>query len=68
MMKESRPSDSKLLNNVYPVLTELSILRVAFALLALIWAILSFKGCPRWGAMVALGFAICAVITIFIIM
>ena len=68
IMNEERPIDSELLNNIYPVLTELAILRVAFAVLALIWAIWSFKGRPRWGAMVALGFAICAVMTIFIIM
>ena len=68
MMKEGRPSDSELLNNVYPVLTELGLLRIAFAILALIWAVWSFKGRPRWGAMIALGFSICAVMTIFIIM
>lgn len=68
IMKEEGPIDSELLNNIYPVLTELGILRFAFALLALIWAIWSFKGRPRLVAMIALGFAICAVMTIFIIM
>ena len=68
IMKEERPIDSELLDNIYPVLTELGLLRVAFAVLALIWAIWSFKGRPRWAAMVALGFAICAMLTIFIIM
>jgi len=68
MMNEERPIDSELLNNIYPVLKELGILRVAFAVLAMIWAIWSFKGRPRWAAIVALGFAICAMMTVFIIM
>lgn len=68
LMKEERLIDSELLDNIYPVLTELGILRVAFAVLALIWAIWSFKGRPRWAAMVALGFAIGAVLTIFVVM
>jgi sterol desaturase/sphingolipid hydroxylase (fatty acid hydroxylase superfamily) len=68
IMKQERPIDSELLDSIYLVLTELGILRVAFAVLALIWAIWSFKGRPRWAAMVALGFSICAVLTIFIIM
>lgn len=68
IMNEEGPIDSELLDNIYPVLSELGILRVAFAVLALIWAIWSFKGRPRWAAMAALGFSICAVLTIFIIM
>lgn len=68
IMKEERPIDSELLDSIYPVLTELGILRIAFAVLALVWAIWSFKGRPRLVALIALGFAICAVMTIFIIM
>lgn len=68
MMEKGRPRDPELLEYVYPVLAELGWLRSVFALLALVWAVLSFKGRPRWGAMIALSFAIAAVMNIFIIM
>lgn len=56
------------IKEVYPLLTALGRLRIVFAILALIWAVWSLKGRPRWAGVVALAFAAFAVCTIFVMM
>jgi hypothetical protein len=53
---------------VFTVMSHLIFLRLAFAALALIWAVRSFCGAPRWAAWIALGFAILALFTNIIVM
>jgi hypothetical protein len=45
---------------VFTVLGHLSILRLVFSTLALVWAIWSFREAPRWAARAALGLAVAA--------
>jgi hypothetical protein len=45
---------------VFAVLGELGWLRLTFAVLALIWALWSFRAAPRWAAWVATGLALLA--------
>ena len=68
MLDKGLPRDSELLKHVYPVLTELGLLRVAFGLLALAFAVWSFKGKPRWASVIVLGLAIFSVMQTFVIM
>ena len=53
---------------VFTVLDHLGLLRLVFATLALVWAVWSFRGAPRWTSWIALGFAILALFTNGIIM
>ena len=53
---------------VFAVLGHLGWLRIIFALLAFIWAVWSFRSCPRWASLVALMLSIAALMTIGIIM
>ena len=39
------------------------LLRLIFAVLALVWAFWSFRGAPRWAAWIALGLALVALFT-----
>lgn len=63
MFNNGKLSDPQILEPVYTVLTELAWLRLSFAVLAVIWAAWSFKGMPRWGSIIALIFAVFAVMT-----
>ena len=45
---------------VFTVLGHISVLRLGFAVLALVWAVWSFRRAPRWAAWVALVTAIAA--------
>ena len=58
-----RPPDA-----VFTVLDHLALLRVVFAVLALVWAVWSFRACPKWAAIIALVVSLVAVATIGIIM
>jgi hypothetical protein len=48
---------------VFTVLGHLSMLRLVFSVLALVWAVWSFRGAPRWAAWTALGFAVVALLS-----
>ena len=52
---------------VFTVLGHLWWLRVVFAALAVIWAIWSFRGSPKWAATVALIVSLVALMTIILI-
>ena len=56
------PSDA-----VFSVLDHLGLLRLIFTLLAIIWAIGSFRVCPRWASMIALLLSLAALMAIFLI-
>ena len=60
--------DSQSKTYVYEVLRQLSYCRLAFAVLALVFALWSFRGTSRVASMVALAFAMIAVFTLFLIM
>ena len=53
---------------VFTVLGHLWCLRIVFAALGVIWAILSFRGCPRWASIFALTFSIVTLATTMIVM
>ena len=58
-----RPPDA-----VFTVLGHLGWLRIIFALLAFIWAVWSFRTCPKWASLIALAVSLGALITIGMIM
>jgi len=58
-----RPPDA-----VLTVLAHLGWLRVLFSVLALVWALWSFRACPKWAAITALVVSFVAMMTIGIIM
>lgn len=68
MLDKGKPRDEQLLQPVLQLLGVLGWLRVIFAVLALIWALWSFKGRPRLGAMIAFALAIGAILASMIIM
>jgi hypothetical protein len=53
---------------VFTVLGHLSMLRLVFAALALVWAVWSFQKAPRWATWVALGAAVVALFSNAIVM
>jgi hypothetical protein len=53
---------------VFVVLGHLARLRAAFAILAFVWAVWSFRACPRWASVIALIISLVALMTIAIVM
>lgn len=60
MRDHGRLREPELLQQVYPLLNMLGWLRVFFALCAILWAVWSLKGRPRWLAILALPVAVSA--------
>ena len=52
---------------VFDVLGELFWLRAIFAVLAFVWAVWSFRACPRWASSIALAFSLLSVMTIIVV-
>lgn len=63
-----RPEAPEQREAVFTVLDHLGVLRLVFALLALVWAIWSFRRAPRWAAWVAIGVSIIALGTNAVVM
>ena len=53
---------------VFLVLGHLAWLRIIFALLAFVWAVWSFRTCPRWVSLMALALSLGALMTIGVVM
>ena len=53
---------------VFTVLGHLFRLRVLFSVLALVWALWSFRACPKWAAITALVVSLVAMMTMAIVM
>ncbi len=63
-----RPEAAQPPNAVFMVLGHLSSLRLVFAVLALVWAVWSFRRAPRLATWVAVGLALAALCTNVIVM
>jgi hypothetical protein len=63
-----RPEAPEQRDAVFTVLDHLSVLRLVFAVLALVWAIWSFRRAPRWAAWVAVGVSVIALGTNAVLM
>ena len=68
MLNSGIPRDAILLEHVYPLLTILACLRFTFAILAVIYAGLSYVQGPKLAAVIASAFAGFAIMTVFIVM
>ncbi len=59
MMGKDHLMDIEFHKQVVPILTQIARLQVLFALCALLWAIWSRKGRPRWISTLTLALALC---------
>jgi hypothetical protein len=60
------PDVSQLPEGIFAAFSHLAYLRAIFALLAFVWAIWSFRTCPRWASFIALVFSLGALMTMLI--
>jgi glucan phosphoethanolaminetransferase (alkaline phosphatase superfamily) len=68
VMFQTDPQSPRPPEAVFTVLVHLWYLRIIFALLALVWAIWSFRSCPKWASLIAVVVSLAALTTAGIIM
>ena len=68
IMFRTNPNAPRPPEAVFVVLGHLAYLHMIFALLAFVWAVWSFRSCPKWASFIALAVSLAALMTIAIIM